>query len=128
MSNFIFIFINNTLSICIYIPLSCVYLSFTFHERHKFSTESIQCAFMRCSTNHKAFLCYDFAFKKLCISSNVVLFKNQFFIPTCDQLFPDVAFFLALMNCLPLLNGSYLRYVDKQHPSPPPVRIVNVLA
>ena len=61
------------------------------HERHKLSAQSAKCAFMRYSSNHKGFVCYDPASKRFRISRNVIFFENQKFFPSHDSSSPEVA-------------------------------------
>lgn len=46
------------------------------HEPHKLSAQSIKCAFMGYSTNHKGFVCYGSSSKRLRVSRNVVFLKS----------------------------------------------------
>lgn len=91
------------------------------HERHKLSAQSVKCAFMGYSTNHKGFVCYDSSSKRLRVSRNVVFLESQFFFPTCDQSFSDV----AILPSFDALSSSLTRFkpgfVYTRRPSPPPL-------
>jgi len=52
------------------------------HERNKFTTQSIKCAFLGYAITQKGYVCYDPQSRCIRISRNVVFFEDQYFFPS----------------------------------------------
>lgn len=49
------------------------------HERHKLAAQSVRCAFMGYSPNHKGFVCYDSLNNRWRISRDVIFFEHEYY-------------------------------------------------
>ena len=52
------------------------------HERNKFTTQSVKCAFLGYAITQKGYACYDPQSRHIRISRNVVFFEDQYFFPS----------------------------------------------
>lgn len=52
------------------------------HERTKLTAQSVQCDFLRYSTHHKGFLCYDPEVRRIWVSENVIFVDHHYFFST----------------------------------------------
>lgn len=91
------------------------------HEPHKLSAQSIKCAFMGYSTNHKGFVCYGSSSKRLRVSRNVVFLKSKYFFPTCDQLSSDAIVLLSFDSPSSSPNHSKPTLVYAHQSTAPPL-------
>jgi len=74
------------------------------HERNKFTTQSVKCAFLGYAITQKGYACYDPQSRHIRISRNVVFFENLYFFsivywPTIFLFISYATLFRFFHNC-----------------------------